>query len=416
MVAPEVITLGCRLNAFESEIMRQLGRNSGLDNAVIINTCAVTAEAERQARQMIRRARRDNPNAKVIVTGCAAQLSPERYGAMPEVDRVIGNSEKLDATTFETWSATDQKVRVTDIMTVRETVPHLVEGFEGRARAFVQIQQGCDHRCTFCIIPFARGPNRSVGMGHLVDQVSKLVDQGFKEIVLTGVDICSYGDDLPGQPRLGDMVGKLLAAAPGLARLRLSSLDPAAMDDRLFDLIADEPRLMSHLHLSLQAMDDMVLKRMKRRHTREDGIAVVERIRQARPGTAIGADLIAGFPTETDEMFKNTLKTVKGLGLSHLHVFPYSGREGTPAAKIPGVSADVIKARAAVLRDTGRAELAKLCASQVGSIARVLIENAGEGHSEHYIPVSVKGAAEPGSIFDVRIEEFTETGLKGVTI
>ena len=416
MVAPKVITLGCRLNAFESEIMRQLGRNSGLDNAVIINTCAVTAEAERQARQMIRRARRDNPNAKVIVTGCAAQLSPERYGTMPEVDRVIGNSEKLDAATFETWLANDQKVRVTDIMTVRETAPHLVEGFESRARAFVQIQQGCDHRCTFCIIPFARGPNRSVGMGHLVDQVSKLVDQGFKEVVLTGVDICSYGDDLPGQPRLGDMVGKLLAAVPGLARLRLSSLDPAAMDDRLFDLIADEPRLMSHLHLSLQAMDDMVLKRMKRRHTREDGIAVVERIRQARPGTAIGADLIAGFPTETDEMFKNTLKAVKGLRLSHLHVFPYSVREGTPAAKMPGVSADVIKARAAVLRDTGHAELAKLCASQVGSIARVLIENAGEGHSEHYIPVSVKGAAEPGSIFDVRIEEFTETGLKGVTI
>ncbi|MDP6926335.1 MAG: MiaB/RimO family radical SAM methylthiotransferase, partial [Rhodospirillales bacterium] len=315
-----------------------------------------------------------------------------------------------------TWSANDEKVRVTDIMTVQETVPHLIEGFEGRARAFVQIQQGCDHRCTFCIIPFARGPNRSVGMGHLVDQFSKLVDQGFKEVVLTGVDICSYGDDLPGRPRLGDMVAKLLAAAPGLARLRLSSLDPAAMDDRLFDLIADEPRLMSHLHLSLQAMDDMVLKRMKRRHTREDGVAVVERIRQARPGAAIGADLIVGFPTETDEMFKNTLKAVKSLRLSHLHVFPYSVRKGTPAAKMPGVSADVIKARSAVLRETGHAELTKLCASQVGSIARVLIENAGEGHSEHYIPVSVKGATEPGTIFDVRIEEFTKTGLKGVTI
>ena len=416
MAKLEIITLGCRLNAFESQVMRQLGHSAGLDNAIIINTCAVTAEAERQARQVIRRVRRKNPKATLIVTGCAAQLSPERYGAMPEVDRVIGNKEKLDLATFGKRSFEEQPVLVSDIMAERKVTPHFIAGIEGRSRAFVQIQQGCDHRCTFCIIPFARGPNRSVGIGHLVRQVSNLVEQGLKEVILTGVDICSYGHESQGKLGLGDVVAKLLDAVPGLARLRLSSLDPAAMDDTLFSLIADEPRLMPHLHLSLQAMDDMVLKRMKRRHTRRVGFSVVERIRAARPDVAIGADLIAGFPTETDEMFFNTFDAVRSLQLTHLHVFPYSVREGTPAAKMPNVPSDIIKSRAATLRDAGDQEFVKLRTSQVGSVANVLIEKRGQGHSAHYVAVDVDDTCEPGSIVDVRIQGLTKEGLRGETI
>ena len=416
MAGLEIITLGCRLNAFESQVMRQLSQSAGLDNAIIINTCAVTAEAERQARQVIRRARRKNPKAKIIVTGCAAQLSPERYDAMPEVDRVIGNKEKLDLTTFGKRSFEEQPVLVGDIMAERNVSPHLISGVEGRSRAFVQIQQGCDHRCTFCIIPFARGPNRSVGIGHLVRQVSALVEQGVKEITLTGVDICSYGHDSHGKQRLGNLVAKLLDAVPGLARLRLSSLDPAAMDDTLFSLIADEPRLMPHLHLSLQAMDDMVLKRMKRRHTRSAGFSVVERVRAARPDIAIGADLIAGFPTETDEMFFNTYDAVRSLQLTHLHVFPYSVRKGTPAAKMPNVPSEIIKSRAATLRDAGDREFVKLRMSQVGSVANVLIEKRGQGYSAHYVAVEVDDACDPGAIVNVRIQGLTEEGLRGETI
>ena len=416
MAGLEIITLGCRLNAFESQVMRQLSQSAGLDNAIIINTCAVTAEAERQARQVIRRARRKNPKATLIVTGCAAQLSPERYDAMPEVDRVIGNKEKLDLTTFGKRSFEEQPVLVGDIMAERNVSTHLISGVEGRSRAFVQIQQGCDHRCTFCIIPFARGPNRSVGIGHLVRQVSALVEQGVKEITLTGVDICSYGHDSHGKQRLGDLVAKLLDAVPGLARLRLSSLDPAAMDDTLFSLIADEPRLMPHLHLSLQAMDDMVLKRMKRRHTRSAGFSVVERVRAARPDIAIGADLIAGFPTETDEMFFNTYDAVRSLQLTHLHVFPYSVRKGTPAAKMPNVPSEIIKSRAATLRDAGDREFVKLRMSQVGSVANVLIEKRGQGYSAHYVAVEVDDACDPGAIVNVRIQGLTEEGLRGETI
>jgi threonylcarbamoyladenosine tRNA methylthiotransferase MtaB len=414
MSAPQVITLGCRLNAFESEIMRQHADAADLENAVIINTCAVTAEAERQARQTIRRARRDNPKAKLIVTGCAAQLAPEKFGAMEEVDRVLGNAEKLEPTSYQDWAVNAEPVHVTDIMTVHETAPHLVSGFEGRERAFVQVQQGCDHRCTFCIIPFARGPNRSVGMGHLIEQVSKLCDEGYKEIVLTGVDICSYGDDLPGAPKLGQMVTKLLNAVPQLVRLRLSSLDPAAMDDALFDLLADEPRLMPHLHLSLQAMDDMVLKRMKRRHSRDDAVRVIERARHARPDIAIGADLIAGFPTESEAMFENTLAAVDDLKLSHLHVFPYSAREGTAAARMPMVPGDVAKARAARLRRAGEKALHDLKHRQTGTAGRVLIERPGEGHSEHYIPVKIDGADDPGRIIEVRFVSVTPEGLVGI--
>ena len=430
---PQVITLGCRLNAFESEIMREHGRAAGLDDAIIINTCAVTGEAERQARQAIRRARRDNPGAKLIVTGCAAQLAPERFDAMPEVDRVLGNAEKLEVASYAGWGPEDQSegqfgaqsIHVTDIMTVRETAPHLISGFEGRARAFVQVQQGCDHRCTFCIIPFARGPNRSVGLGHLLRQVSELVAQGYKEVVLTGVDVCSYGEDLPStsrgrpRPRLGDMVTKLLDGVPDLARLRLSSLDPAAMDDALFELLGHEPRLMPHVHLSLQAMDDMVLKRMKRRHSRADAIAVIERVRRARPDAAIGADLIAGFPTETDAMFENTLAAVRDLELSHLHVFPFSAREGTPAALMPQVPGDVAKARAARLREAGVEALASFKQRQLGDVGRVLVEKPGAGHDEHYVPVSLagfgnSGFGNPGDIVDVRLAAVTPDGYEGV--
>jgi len=414
---PQVITLGCRLNAFESEIMRQHSRDAGLGDAVIINTCAVTGEAERQARQAIRRARRDNPHAKLIVTGCAAQLAPERFGAMPEVDRVLGNAEKLEPGSYTGWDVsepdTDADIRVTDIMTVSETAPHLIRGFEGRARAFVQVQQGCDHRCTFCIIPFARGPNRSVGLGHLIRQVTELVDQGFKEVVLTGVDICSYGADLPGRPKLGDAVARLLDAVPGLARLRLSSLDPAAMDDKLYELMAHEPRLMPHLHLSLQAMDDMVLKRMKRRHDRAGAARVIELIRAARPDAAIGADLIAGFPTETDAMFENTLAAVRDLEISHLHVFPYSAREGTPAAKMPAVAGDIAKARAQRLRAAGGEVLDRFKAARLGQQARVLVEKPGFGHDEHYVPVTLDGSAQPGEIVAVTLEGVTSDGYRG---
>ncbi len=394
MAGPQVITLGCRLNAFESEIMRAHAGDAGLDNTVIINTCAVTAEAERQARQAIRRARRDNPTAKLIVTGCAAQLAPERFAAMPEVDRVLGNAEKLDPASYAD-DATDA-IHVTDIMTVTETAAHLVEGFDGRARAFVQIQQGCDHRCTFCIIPFARGPNRSVPFTHLARQLRELVQRGYGEVVLTGVDICSYGADTDGAPALGGLVRRLLDAVPELARLRLSSLDPAAMDDELYELIAGEPRLMPHVHLSLQAMDDMVLKRMKRRHDRAQAVAVIERLRRARADVAIGADLIAGFPTETDAMFANTLAAVEDLNIGHLHVFPYSARPGTPAQRMPKVAADVIKDRAARLRRAGERAMFDFREGLVGRSVSVLVERQGFGLSEYYVPVSVAGAM-PGA-------------------
>ena len=397
MSAPEVITMGCRLNAFESEVIRDHALRAGLGDAIIVNTCAVTREAERQARQTVRRQRRAHPGRKIIVTGCAAQLDPARFAAMPEVDHVIGNDEKMHAATFAQLGGHPQ-VLVNDIMSVRETAGHLVRGFDGRARAFVQIQQGCDHRCTFCIIPFARGNNRSVPLGAIVEQVRTLVGEGYREVVLTGVDICSYGEDLPSKPRLGDIARRLLVQVPGLERLRLSSLDPAAMDDGLFDLLAGEPRMMPHLHLSLQAMDDMVLKRMKRRHLRGDAARVIARAKQARPDVVIGADLIAGFPTETDAMFENTLRAVTEFGLAHLHVFPYSERDGTPAAKMPAVDVLVRKDRAAKLRKAGEMVLGDFMATQIGRTVQVLIEKDGAGLTEHYVPARVIGGAEPGDI------------------
>lgn len=397
MSNPHVVTMGCRLNAFESEVIRNHASDAGLDDTIILNTCAVTAEAERQARQTVRRMRRENPKKRIIVTGCAAQLHADDFAAMPEVDHVIGNEEKMHAATFAGIDGT-AAVQVADIMTIEDTAPHLVRGFDGRTRAFVQVQQGCDHRCTFCIIPFARGNNRSVPLGGIVDQVRALVAEGYREVVLTGVDICSYGDDLPGQPRLGDIVRRLLVQVPELERLRLSSLDPAAMDDGLFDALANEPRMMPHLHLSLQAMDDMVLKRMKRRHLREDAYRAVERARAARPDIAVGADLIAGFPTESDEMFDNTLAAVSDLGIAHLHVFPYSERDGTPAAKMPPVPGPVRKDRAARLRDAGAAIMADYTADFLNQSVRVLVEKDKQGLTDHYIPARINSNAHPGDI------------------
>jgi threonylcarbamoyladenosine tRNA methylthiotransferase MtaB len=399
----DIVTFGCRLNAYESEVMRTLAQGAGLQDAVIVNTCAVTAEAERQARQAIRRARRRRPGARIIVTGCAAQIHPERYAAMAEVDRVLGNVEKL---TRDAYGA-DVKLLVDDIQSIEETAVHLVEGFEGRARAFVQVQQGCDHRCTFCIIPYGRGPSRSVAIGAIADQVRTLVGHGIKEIVLTGVDITDYGKDLPGRPTLGQMVRRLFAAVPELPRLRLSSLDPVEIDEDLYRLVAEERRLMPHFHLSLQAGDDLVLKRMKRRHSRADAVAVAKRLRALRPDVALGADLIAGFPTESDEMFENTLRLVEDCALSFLHVFPYSAREGTPAARMPQVPAQIRKERAARLRTTGEAALARFLASRVGTDAEILVEKVGHGRSEHYAPVRLacaRGAdARPGDLARVRV-------------
>jgi len=414
MSGPRVVTLGCRLNAFESEIMREFGVKAGMADAIIVNTCAVTAEAERQARQTIRRLRRDNPGARIIVTGCAAQLSPRRFAAMPEVDRVLGNAEKLDPATLAGDGASSApKVQVADIMSVRETAPHLIGGFEGRCRAFVQVQQGCDHRCTFCIIPFARGRNRSVKAEAIVAQVRKLVEGGYREVVLTGVDICSYGLDSAGAPTLGRLARRLLAEVPELPRLRLSTLDPAAIDDDLLALFAEEPRLMPHLHLSLQAMDDVILKRMKRRHSAAETRAVVGRARAMRPDAVFGADLIAGFPTESDAMFEGTLAAVGELGLAYLHVFPYSPRAGTPAARMPQVPPAVAKARAARLRAAGAAGLARFLESRRGATAEVLVERNHSGLSEHYAPVDLDFTAAAGAIVAARITAIREGRLLG---
>jgi len=398
--APEIITFGCRLNAYESEVMRRHALDAGLADAVIVNTCAVTAEAERQARQAIRKARRARPGARIIVTGCAAQIDPARFAAMPEVDRVIGNREKLEPASF--LPAESARVLVDDIMAVRETAGHLIEGFAERTRAFVQVQQGCDHRCTFCVIPFGRGPSRSVPLGEIVRQVRLLVEGGVREVVLSGVDITDYGRDLPGRPTLGQMLRRLLAQVPELERLRLSSVDPVELDDAVFVLLAEDPRFCPHLHLSLQAGDDLILKRMKRRHGRAEALAVAERARAARPDVALGADLIAGFPTETEAQFANTLALIEEAGLSFLHVFPYSPRPDTPAARMPQVPKAERKDRAARLRAAGDAAAARFFASRVGTTARVLVERPGFGHSEHFAPVGLDGGA-PGAIVAARV-------------
>jgi len=400
MTAPHVVTLGCRLNAFESEVIRSEAAAAGLTDAVIVNTCAVTGEAVRQARQTIRRLRRDHPGRPLVVTGCAAQLDAPAFAAMPEVDRVLGNTEKLDRRHL---ADAENAVQVSDIMAVRETAGHLLAGFEGRTRAFVEIQQGCDHRCTFCIIPFARGPNRSISPDRIVERVRTLVENGYAEVVLTGVDVCSYGADTPGAPRLGDLAQRVLADVPELQRLRLTTLDPAAVDDGLFRLLAEEPRLMAHLHLSLQAADDGVLKRMRRRHTRADVAAVIERARRLRPETVFGADLIAGFPTETDEQFAATLAAVDDLGLVYLHVFPYSPRPGTPAARMPQVPPPVRKQRAARLRAAGDAARRAYFASRIGSETDVLVEDGRTGRGSDYAPVRLERRVPVGAIVRARI-------------
>ena len=411
---PEILTFGCRLNAYESEVMRSHAKNAGLTNAIIVNSCAVTKEAERTVRQAIRRARKDNPEAQIIVTGCASQIDPEGYASMKEVDRIVGNDLKLEA---KTWGFdTDEKIIINDIMAIEETASHLVDGFEGKTRAFLQVQNGCDHRCTFCIIPYGRGNSRSVPIGVIVENVRHLVLKGFNELVMTGVDVTSYGPDLPGKPSLGQMIRRVMALVPELPRLRLSSLDPVEIDDDMWWLIKNEPRFMPHLHLSLQAGDDMVLKRMKRRHLRQDAIDVCKKARSIRPDIVFGADIIAGFPTETDEMFENTLNIVEECDLTFLHVFPYSEREGTPAAKMPQVYPPLRKKRAKLLREIGELQVEKFNKAQVGKTTTAIIEQNGHARTEHFAEVLLNDSFEPGSLVTINILSYDNKILKGRAI
>jgi threonylcarbamoyladenosine tRNA methylthiotransferase MtaB len=409
-----VVTLGCRLNAYESEVMRRHATDAGLHDAVIVNTCAVTGEAVRQATQTIRKLRRENPAAQIIVTGCAAQIEPERFAAMPEIDRVIGNAEKMHADTFRGLGVADSlRVQVNDIMSVRETAHAMVDGFGSNARAFVQVQNGCDHRCTFCIIPYGRGPSRSVPAGEVVAQVCKLVEAGYAEVVLTGVDITSYGADLPAGMTLGKLVRHILKHVPELARLRLSSIDQVEADAHLMAAIADEPRLMPHLHLSMQSGDDMILKRMKRRHLREDAIRFCAEARRLRPDIVFGADLIAGFPTETEAMFANSLQLVDDCGLTFLHVFPFSPRKGTPAARMPQVPGAIVKERAARLRRRGETALAAHLDRQVGSHVELLIERARLGRTPGFAELDLDAPATPGTLVEARVTGSSGRRLRG---
>ncbi len=402
----DVVTFGCRLNTYESEIMKAHAAKAGLENAIIFNTCAVTNEAVRQARQAIRKARRDNTEARIIVTGCAAQIDPAQFGDMAEVDLVIGNEEKTDASAFTRLAVEGigtERIRVNDIMSVKETAGHLVEGFAGRARAFVQVQNGCDHRCTFCIIPYGRGNSRSVPAGEVVTQVRALVENGYSEVVITGVDITSYGSDLPGTPSLGNLCARILKLVPELKRLRLSSIDSIEADPELMRLIADEERLMPHLHLSLQAGDNMVLKRMKRRHSREDAIAFCQEAKRLRPEIVFGADIIAGFPTETDEMFENSLRLVEECDLTWLHVFPYSARPGTPAARMPQVDGRLIKERAKKLRDAGASRSTAFLNSRIGQTENVLMETETRGRTEQFAEITMAAPARAGEIVKTKV-------------
>jgi len=413
-VSVEVVTFGCRLNACESEVIRQQASGARLTDTVVVNTCAVTNQAVSQARSAIRKLRRDNPQARIVVTGCAAQTQPKMFAEMDEVDRVVGNDEKMRG---EAWLAAraafdaapsfgierDEKIAVADIMAVREMAPHLVEGFQsGLPRAFVQVQNGCDHRCTFCIIPYGRGNSRSVPIGAVVEQVRRLVAAGHVEIVLTGVDLTSFGADLPGSPSLGRLVRQILKHVPELTRLRISSIDSIEVDHELLDAIANEERLMPHLHLSLQAGDDLILKRMKRRHLRGDAIAFCDQVRELRPDIVFGADIIAGFPTETEAMFAQSLALVEECELSLLHVFPYSARPGTPAARMPQVAGPLIKERARRLREAGEAALRRRLLSEIGHRRSVLIESASQGRTEHFLPVAITGET-PGAVLPLTI-------------
>ena len=413
MSAPVFSNHGCRLNAYETKAMEELAESAGLQNAVVVNTCAVTAEAVRKARQDIRKLRRAHPDAKLIVTGCAAQTEPGTFSAMSEVDAVIGNTEKMQS---QTWAGLagdfgTEPVQVDDIMSVTETAGHLIDGFGTRSRAYVQVQNGCDHRCTFCIIPFGRGNSRSVPAGVVVDQIKRLVDRGFNEVVLTGVDLTSWGADLPLMPRLGDLVARILKLVPDLPRLRISSIDSIEVDEALLDVIATQPRLMPHLHLSLQHGDDLILKRMKRRHLRDDAIRFAQDARRLRPDMTFGADIIAGFPTETDAHFDNALALVEECDLTWLHVFPYSPRQGTPAARMPQVDGRVIKQRAARLRAAGDAQVAKHLSQQVGKTHKVLMENPHLGRTEQFTEVTFQTAQPEGQIVSAEILSCTQTQL-----
>jgi threonylcarbamoyladenosine tRNA methylthiotransferase MtaB len=401
----QVITFGCRLNIYESEIIKQNLASSNMDNVVVFNTCAVTKEAEKQARQAIRKLKKTDPTKKIIVTGCAAQNTPEMFATMPEVDKVLGNEEKLSP---QYYNFDSERILVNDIMSIKETANHLVTSFEGRARAFLQVQNGCNHRCTFCIIPYGRGNSRSVPIGSITQQVKSLITQGFKEIVFTGVDATSYGADLPGTPTYAQMIKRVLSQVPDLQRLRLSSIDVAEIDDELFNLMAYEKRLMPHFHISLQAGDDMILKRMKRRHNRQQVIDFCHKLRALRPEVSYGADIIAGFPTETDEMFENTRRLISESAIQYLHVFPYSAREGTPAARMPQLPLKTRKERAAILRIEGDKELMKFYQQHLNKEIILLVENNNMAHSENFIPVRLKTDYISGSVLKAKLTNYNE--------
>ena len=414
-IAPIFSNHGCRLNAYETEAMKELATAAGVNNAIVVNTCAVTSEAVRKARQDIRKLRRDHPDAKLIVTGCAAQTEPGTFAKMAEVDLVIGNTEKMNPATWAGMApdliGQTEPVQVDDIMSVTETAGHLIDGFGTRSRAYVQVQNGCDHRCTFCIIPYGRGNSRSVPAGVVVDQIKRLVDTGYNEVVLTGVDLTSWGADLPATPKLGDLVMRILMLVPDLPRLRISSIDSIEVDENLMQAIATEPRLMPHLHLSLQHGDDMILKRMKRRHLRDDAIAFCQEARKLRPDMTYGADIIAGFPTETDEMFANSLALVEECDLTWLHVFPYSPRPGTPAARMPQVNGKLIKERASALRAAGSAQVDLHLAAQAGKTHHILMENARMGRTEQFTEVLFTSDQPESQIVEAQITGFSGNQL-----
>jgi threonylcarbamoyladenosine tRNA methylthiotransferase MtaB len=409
----DVVTFGCRLNAYESEVIRREAQSAGIAKTIVVNTCAVTAEAVRQSHQCIRKLKREQPHARIVVTGCAAQVEPNGFARMPEVALVLGNEEKLSARAWRQHRTVldrasfgltvEEKVAVNDIMRVTETAAHLADGLQDRARAFVQVQNGCDHRCTFCIIPYGRGNSRSVPMGDVVREVGRLAARGYREVVLTGVDLTDYGSNLPGKPKLGRLVKQILKHVPALERLRLSSIDSVEVDRDLLDALADEPRLMPHLHLSLQSGDDLILKRMKRRHRRADAVAFCEQVRRLRPDVVFGADLIAGFPTESEPMFARSLDLVDACGLTHLHVFPFSPRPGTPAARMPQAERGIIKERARRLREKGALALRHHLEAQVGHRRSVLSESATLGRTEHFTQVRFRSPIEPGIVVNLHI-------------
>ena len=417
MNIPKVVTLGCRLNTYETEAMRELAKNENIENIAVVNTCAVTAEAVRKSKQEIRKIHRENPTTKIIVTGCAAQVEPETFAKMSEVSNVFGNIEKMKTSTWKELSkelnfiGKTERIQVDDIMSAKETAGHLIDGFGTRSRAYVQVQNGCDHRCTFCIIPYGRGNSRSVAAGIIIEQIKRLVGNGFKEIVLTGVDLTSWGSDLPSKPKLGDLVLKILKLVPDLARLRISSIDSIEVDENLMEAIANEARLMPHFHLSLQSGDNMILKRMKRRHLRDDAILFCETVRKIRPEITFGADIIAGFPTETDDMFENSMQLVNECDLTWLHIFPYSPRQGTPASRMPQVNGIKIKERAKLLRSLGATQVSKYLNSQIGKYHNILMESESMGRTEQFAEVDFQNPQQPGEITFAKIEKLNNNRL-----